>query len=237
MIYAGVLGILLLMLCVSAEGGEGRPFESGTYERVLKLADGRSLLYTLYVPKQLRDKRAPLVVALHYGGKNKDYYSREYLEKLVIPAYKDLGAVVVAPDCPADNWRAPESERAVLALLDHALKELPVDEKRVVVTGFSMGGIGTWFMAARHPERFCAAVALAARPADEPDGRVPFYVIHSKADELFPLAQTEQAVAKLQSRGGKVEFKVVDGITHFETSRFAAPLSGSVAWLNGIWTK
>ncbi len=41
--------------------------------------------------------------------------------------------------------------------LEHAKKNYPVDDNRLVVRGFSMGGAGCWQFAAHYPSVFCAA--------------------------------------------------------------------------------
>ncbi|MEW6735505.1 MAG: dienelactone hydrolase family protein [Acidobacteriota bacterium] len=236
--YITVASLLLLSICTSLNGNNAIPKEklsAGLHEKELKLADGQILRYCVYIPKTLSDEKVPLVLALHYGGKVTPYYSREYLEKLVIPAFEQLNAIIIAPDCPGSSWRDSQSEQAVLTLLDKSINELPINQARVVVTGYSMGGIGSWFIASRHPKRFCAAIPVSARPVDEPDGSVPFYVIHSPQDELFDLKLTEQAVNKLKEKGGQVELQVVAGISHYETKRFVPALSKTVDWLNKLW--
>jgi dipeptidyl aminopeptidase/acylaminoacyl peptidase len=112
----------------------------------------------------------------------------------------------------------------------------PVDPERVVVTGFSMGGIGAWYLAGRHPDRFCAAVPVAAHPAGEPDGSVPFYVLHSRQDRVLDLEPTERAVAALRKRGGHVELVILDGLGHYQTGRYVEPLRGAVDWLRRLWS-
>lgn len=209
----------------------------GTYEKQMVLKDGSILRYTLVLPNVSSKKNFPLILGLHYGGEVVPYYSREYLEKIVIPAFKSLDTIIVAPDCPGADWRDPKSEQAVLELLEKISKDFPVDSSRVVVTGYSRGGIGTWFMAAKHPKLFSAAIPISAIPKDEPGVSVPFYIIHSLKDEIFELKPTQEAVKKLQSKGGKVELQILDDITHFETVRFADSLSKSIEWLNKLWAK
>ena len=73
-----------------------------------------------------------------------------------------------------------------MALLQKVLAEYTIDRKRVLVTGFSLGGRGTWFMASHHPDLFTAAIPMAASTGDEPLERLatmPTYIIHSRADE------------------------------------------------------
>ena len=50
----------------------------------------------------------------------------------------------------------------MIALIEHICNTLPVDRDRVYLTGFSMGGFGTWQTACQYPDRFAAIVPLAA---------------------------------------------------------------------------
>jgi predicted peptidase len=60
------------------------------------------------------------------------------------------------------DWNTIEDE--VLSMLDRVLAEDRGDPKRVYLTGLSLGGVGTWNLAAKHPERF-AAIAPIGSPA------------------------------------------------------------------------
>lgn len=138
--------------------------DQGIHEMVLKLKDGYFLSYTVSVPFFKPGKPVPLVLALHYGGEVTPYYGRTFLEMLVDPAFKKLGAIIIAPDCPGESWTDTKSEAVVLELLDFLKNSWPVDTNRIIVTGFSMGGTGSWFLAERHPDIFSAAIPVAAYP-------------------------------------------------------------------------
>src|SRR5207247_11436881 len=59
------------------------------------------------------------------------------------------------------NWRAegPDAVRS-LAMLDYVQKTYKIDAKRIYLTGLSMGGFGTWSLAAKYPERWAAIVPI-----------------------------------------------------------------------------
>ena len=164
------------------------------------------------------------------------YYGESFLRILVLPAFKNSGALLVAPDCPGRGWSEGPSERAVLALLDHAVSRWSVDPDRIAVTGFSMGGIGTWFLAEKHPGRFAAAIPVAGRPTGVAEMRVPVYAIHGKRDEVIDWRPTARAVEQLRSRGRTAEIDLVDGPTHYQTARFTRPLARAARWLAEMWT-
>lgn len=213
-----------------------KAFPSDVQERVLQPGDRR---YTVAIPRGYTANQAvPLVLALHFGGVVTPFYGKLILTGLVEPALRELRAIIVAPDCTASDWTHPRSEADVLALLDHIQDTYAIDPKRTLITGYSKGGIGTWYLAAHHQERFAAALILAGLPqADVVDvqWKIPLYVIHSRQDEVIPLDPTETAVKQLWAKGVSVELVVLDGITHYENNRFVEPLRAAVPWIEKVW--
>jgi predicted peptidase len=217
------------------------PKKPGIYEEMLTLKSGTLLRYTLSIPREFSPEQAmPLVMAFHYGGTVTPWYSKGYLDILVEPALRKLNAIIVAPDCPGKGWNNPSSEAAVLELLEHIKANYSVDEERMLVTGFSMGGIGTWHMVARHPQLFSAAIPMSGTVGLETVNRIqdtPFYVIHSKQDEFFPYKQVEEMVQILKDKGAAVQLQLVDRIRHYNTAGFAEYLREAVPWIKSIWEK
>ncbi|MBT6273480.1 MAG: prolyl oligopeptidase family serine peptidase [Chromatiales bacterium] len=181
---------------------------------------------------------APLVISLHYGGPVSPYYGRGLLESVVEPALRDLGAVMIAPDCPEPTWTSAPCEATVTDVMTHVQANYSIDPKRILLTGYSKGGIGTWALAARYPERFTAAIVIAGRPPKDLDAgtwQLPMHVVHSHQDELLSIAPVTDAVAQLKAAGAPVEMTLLEGITHFETDRFTPPLRSLLPWLKGVW--
>ena len=209
------------------------------HELTLERPGGRILRFTVALPDDYEsDPPRPLVLALHYGGRVTPFYGKDFLIRLVEPGLEKLGAVLVAPDCPGRGWANPQSEAEVMVLLDHILENYAIDRDRIVVTGFSMGGAGTWYMAARHPEIFSAAIVVAGSP---PKGTVemldktPLYVIHSRDDEVVPIGPANEAVKTLEARGVPAKLLVVRGVPHFQVPEYARHLRRAVKWLEEQW--
>jgi poly(3-hydroxybutyrate) depolymerase len=218
------------------------PTTPGIHERTIPGPDGQPLRFTLAVPAGYEGTRAvPLVMALHYGGNSfPPFYGRGVLELLVQPALEPLGAIIVAPDAADPGWFDEDDEARVLHLLDHVLASFAIDRKRVLCTGYSMGGAGTWYLVGRHPARFTAAIPIAGRPPSgegAPAGpwKVPLHAIHSRRDELIPLAATEAHIATLRAQGADVQLLIVEDLTHFQTERFVDPLRQLLPWLAQVW--
>ena len=158
------------------------------------------------------------------------------MKALIKPALEGLGAIIVAPDSSGGGWDTPENDRAVNLLLDQVLQSYAIDKKKMVVTGFSMGGRGAWSWAAKYPDRFSAAVPVAGRPPESLEGwRVPVMAIHSVHDTVVPIGPTQDAIATLKSAGARAEIVVLSGPGHHETYKFVDGLRQAVPWLQQIW--
>jgi len=208
-------------------------------QQILAFGPGLRLRCTLALPEP-RHGHAPLVLALHYGWEGTEppaFYGGGLLARLVGPALAPLGALIAAPDCPGRDWAAPESEAALLALQDHLQAAYGLDVQRTLLTGYSLGGMGVWHLASRHPARFAAAVVMAGWPLPGAVERVqlPLYLLHSRDDEVVPIGPTAEAAAALRARGRPVEFVALEGITHYEVDRFGGPLQEAAAWVQEVW--
>ncbi len=100
-----------------------------------------------------------------------------------------------------------------------------------------MGGIGTWYIAARNQNEFAGVLPISARPPEavNVNWSIPIYVIHSKQDEVFRIEDTVKAVESLRKRKVSVEFKIVEGVTHYDTYGFIEPLRETIPWIRRVW--
>ena len=213
------------------------------------LVGTRFVTYGVLVPKTPPPVAGyPLIVGLHFGTPEgpglSPYFGLGYLGQLVLPALQDLNAVIVAPDAPEDTWAHPGSEEAVLAVIADVKKRQTIDDRRTLITGFSMGGRGAWFFAQTHPEAFRAAIPMAAAPRAEREGeaaiapvKMPVYAIHSRADRTVPLDRVERGVKALQDQGGNVTLVLIDDIAHNMIPGFIEPLAGAVPWVKQVWSR
>ncbi len=231
-----ILIFLPLLACAMPCRAENLIPGPGRHRMSLTLESGQTVRYSLSVPELEKGSAVPLVLALHYGGEVTPWFSMPYLEMLPEPAFERLGAIIIAPDCPGRGWGDPASEQAALALVRHALHNWPADPQRVVVTGFSMGGMGTWHLAARHPEIFSAALPVAGGPSGGPPVTIPLYAIHSRQDQVIDLGPAKKAVQEMKKRGVTARLVVLeDGPTHYSTAAFAPALRRGVKWVQQLW--
>ena len=180
----------------------------------------------------------PLILALHPGGAQGAYYGSQNMRRIFEPALRGLNAVIVAPDAPTRRWTSDVSDRAVMALLEQVLATYTIDRARILVTGFSLGGRGTWFFATRHPDFFTGAIPIAGRPGDDPLdalGDMPVHIIHSRADDVVPFGPAEDAWRQLTEAGRTVAFTVLDGVGHFSMGAYVDALRTAGEWMLDEW--
>jgi predicted peptidase len=230
---------LLVLICgtgiAAAQQAVTRP---GTHELTLPGSERR---YTLVIPRGYSgDEPVPLIMSLHFGGPVTPYIGRSLLEQLIEPALDELGAIIVAPDSAANGWANPTAERHVVELLEYIEANYNVDKARTLLTGYSMGGMGTWYLAPRRPDLFEAAIPMAGRPEAGSTGidwQTPTYVINSRADELIPFERARSAVESLQARGAPIELVAIDGVTHFQIPRYRRYLRAAIPWIEDVWSR
>jgi predicted peptidase len=212
---------------------------SGFHSLTLLRPDQPEIHYSILIPRGYSpSKPVPLVLALHFAvpGGNAAGAGRDLVQILVAPALGELSAIIVAPDSVRGDWSSPENETAVNALLDRVESGYAIDPKKIVVTGYSMGGAGAWHFGEKFPSRFSAVIPVAGRPPASSAGwHLPVLAIHSRDDQVVPFAPTEARITELQKSGVNAKLIALTGITHFETYRFRDALRQAIPWLKEVW--
>lgn len=222
---------------MAAEGPP--PLGPGLHNLSMLRPGAAALGYTLFVPPTYSTSTpVPLILALHFGvgGGSSAGAGRDVLNALVGPALAELGAIIIAPDSVRGNWSTAENEMAVSELVDMIVNRYAIDKKRIAVTGYSMGGAGTWHFAEKYPDRFSAAIPLAGTPPASATGwKLPVLAIHSRDDKVVPFGPTEARIAELQKAGVNARLIALSGISHYETNRFQGALKQAIPWLREVW--
>jgi predicted peptidase len=188
-----------------------------------RVAEGAHMKYQLFLPHHYEDPRSadklyPLILFLHGAGRRGDDFRQldNYGPVWFAEGRPDFPYMVVTPQCPADSRWHLEYD-TVTGLLDSVNADFRVDRERVYVGGFSMGGSGTWYFAARAPERFAAAFPMSG--STDPDKaielkNVPIWAFHSEDDDLVPVTRTKDMVQALTDIGGNVRTTYYSGLKH-----------------------
>ena len=240
MVKSGRMGMILVPALLVLFATPAQPAAAIVHRRTLVVPEVGTITYGISVPDDYDPSQArPLVLSLH-PGEFAPYYGARFMVAIVSPGLTNLRAIIVAPDCPSRAWSDPVAERAVMALLQSVLAEYTIDRRRILVTGYSMGGRGTWFMESRHADLFTGAIVMAGSPRDEPLdrlGAIPTYVIHSRADERVPFEPAERTTRELEKLGRVVRFEALEGLAHYDMGGFVESLKRAERWIAQAWEK
>ncbi len=114
---------------------------------------------------------------------------------------------VIAPQCPSNRTWCDED---VLAALDGLVEEIAatdgMDPDRIHLSGFSMGGIGAFCLALRHPARFASLSSVCGRCLT-PDAltslaALPAWIAYAEDDEITELAFGSKIAAQILAKYG-----------------------------------
>ena len=173
--------------------------------------------YLIYLPKNYDERESwPLLLFLHGAGERGDDLERVKIHgppKLIAQG-QEFPFIVVSPQCPSERrWEAVE----LATLLDEICEKHKVDQDRIYVTGLSMGGFGTWALAAYQSDRFAAIVPICGggeRYWARAIAPIPTWVFHGAKDEAVPLERSEQMVEALKRAGAEPKFTVYPDADH-----------------------
>jgi phospholipase/carboxylesterase len=182
------------------------------------------LLYTAHVPPG--DGPHPTLIALHgWGASAHDLLG-------LAPHLHGGRALVLCPQgpfgfeigpgvngygwFPLSSGRPPDAaafacgQGALAAFLAEAQDHYPVDRRKLVLLGFSQGGVMAYDAALRAPERFAGLVALSSWlpfallgsvPRLPAHAQLPAFVSHGTEDPMIPLAMGRESRDRLIDLG------------------------------------
>lgn len=218
---AGLIGAMALILAGCQSLPQTLYARSGDVPGSVVLEDGTVMRHLAYIPKTLQaGHRAPVIVFLHGSGEaGTDVYKLlangpwDYANR-----HDDFPFIILAPQMEVDaDWDTERLE----AWLDGALKTLPVDSRRIYLTGLSRGGQGTWDFAMAHPEHFAAVAPVSAYSSALDHGfspcaikGIPVWAFHGAEDDVVPLKDGQKVVDAARACGVEVDFTIYPGLGH-----------------------
>ncbi len=174
--------------------------------------------YLLYLPEgyDKEEKAWPLLLFLHGAGESGHDLNKVKIHgpPKLIEAGKSFPMIVVSPQSPRMGWDVP----TLNALLDEIVAMHKVDRDRIYVTGLSMGGFGTWGLAAAYPDKFAAIMPICGG-GDAHDAaklkHLAIWVFHGAKDNVVLPNRSESMVKALKDHGaGNVKFTLYPNAGH-----------------------
>jgi predicted peptidase len=221
--HSTLLPTLSLLLASAVFVGAAQPTPGKQVEQSLGTSDGASIPYLLYLPEAYSPSGEPVPMILFLHGRGESDGPLSLVTKWGPPrrlaAGESMNYLVVSPQCPRESfWSADDQQQRLTELLAHIQKEFNVDKDRIILTGLSMGGFGTWRLAADHPDVFAAAAPVCGR-GNPQDGaklvKLPIWAWHGVEDRVVPVERSVEMVEAIKAAGGtKVRFTSLEHIGH-----------------------
>ena len=226
-VLAVVNGVTLL-LSPSARSAE--PAAGKQVEQSFKSSDSAEVPYLLYLPENYKPGIAlPVMLFLHGRGESDGPLSvvAKWGPPLLVAEGEKLPYILLSPQCPKeDNWSSATQQSRLIELLDSVVDKFGGDKNRIYLTGLSMGGSGSWRMAADHPQRFAAVVPICGRGQTSDADKLkplPIWVFCGDQDGVFQ-ANEELVQAVEQAGSQSIRFTSLEHFGHNSWSAaYASP--------------
>jgi predicted esterase len=213
---------------------------TGFVDKVFRDKDGTELKYVVFVPLNYDSATpVPAIVYLHgSGARGTD--GRAHLEHGLAPAIRakklDFPFLVIFPQArPEEDWQAgtPGGKRA-LTILAQTEAKYCIDPDRIALTGVSMGGAGTWSLAAADPKRWSAIVSISHGGDTATAAKlvgIPCWCFHGAADRMIPPQQSREMVVAITKAGGRPLYQEFPGIGHNDCAERVYAMRDLYEWL------
>ena len=172
--------------------------------------------YSVRPPSDYNDsKQYPIFIFLHGGVTNDWFFTNFLTNNFHIP--QNDSYIIVRPSKLEMDW----NPKKVLDVLEDVKTQMSVDDDRVYLTGLSMGGRGTFIVAAELPDYFAAIMPLSPHhtpysylPLAEDVAHLPIWMSHGDSDNTSSYDLASQMAQELQDLGAEIEFHTVIGGEH-----------------------
>jgi len=195
---------------------------------IFRDAAGHQHAYSIRFPSDFERQRKtlscqrsrwPLLVWLHGAGGNTFFtQTKKSLQTQGLQFAADH-FIVVSPHC---RWTWKQSPgQWVLELVQSLRLASWVDESRIYLSGCSMGGMGTWQLAAEQPSLFAAVAPVAAHHhldarynIAQALQRVPILAVASLGDETCPIQEERILWQLLLERDATLQVEISHNLDH-----------------------
>jgi pimeloyl-ACP methyl ester carboxylesterase len=182
--------------------------------------------YITYLPPDYKPdavKKWPLIIFLHGGsarGTNTlDLYDYGPFDQIY--RGREFQFIIVAPQCPKHiRW---STENWFENFYKDLMAKYKIDANRIYLTGASLGGSGTWYLAIKYPEIFAAIAPMSGFTGhmeyiNKYIGRIcdlPVWAFHGELDNVVQFEETENLINKLKKINKQVKFTKGPEIGHW----------------------
>lgn len=196
--------------------------EHGFLNRLHKDSDGKEAKYVLFVPHDYKgDKPVPVILFLHGSGESGtdgEKQVKQGIGNAIKKQEKTFPFITIFPQSQKTTWSADSNDaKRALAILENVQKEYKVDPKRIYLSGLSMGGFGTWSLAAKYPDKWAAIVPICGGgdpKSAETIKNIPCWCFHGDADTAVKVERSREMIEALKKAGGEPKYTEYPKVGH-----------------------
>ena len=178
--------------------------------------------FVAYHP-EIMSENLPLIIQLHGAGERGSGYEELKLVDVhgfskMLQQGEEYPCIFIMPQCSPESFWAAEVPN-IYSFIQAVAKFFHADEKRIYLTGLSMGGFGTWYTALRYPQIFAAIAPICGGGmvwhADALD--MPVWAFHGTEDDVVYPSETINMIHKIRTEGinkNEVKITLLDNVGH-----------------------
>lgn len=206
--------------------------------------------YLEYLPQGYKSNsnKYPVVISLHgikekgsaSTDKNKILADLDKVDNVGLPKYvkngKQYPFILISPQLKSNygTWSAAY----VMQVVNHVKKQLRIDDRRIYLTGLSLGGFGVWTTAGEHPDVFAAIAPICAggnaisKAGQIASKNLPIWAFHGGNDKVVSHGVTTNMVNAINAKKPKPLAKstIFPGMGHTIWDK-AYQQTGLIDWL------
>lgn len=199
--------------------GKSLGIEAGTYEYTFTSSDGKQMKYYAYIPNNATEGM-PLILYLHGDGSvnNMKALKDGEMARFVPKVYgNDAPFIYIQPMTEVTSWEKDGRVKTVAELVQDVAKTYHCDTNKIILTGHSRGGNGSWAVANQYPNLFSCFVPISGRANIDPNNfkNLPTIAISSPdSSDSWNYGAQKKLVDQINAVGGDAKFISQSGTTH-----------------------
>lgn len=218
-----VLAVFMLAGCGAGAGhikqtnARARP-GTGFIHKDLQGHNGRK--YAVFLPYNYTpDRKWPAIMFLHgigEQGNNAQACLTVGLGPEIAKRADRFPFIAIFPQVNG-TWKSATDEKIAIDTLEQAKREFSIDPDRVILTGMSTGGYGTWRIGAKYRDRFAALVPMCGYSYREGVNQlttIPIWCWHFTGDWAVGSGNSKDMVNRINAAGGNAKLSLPGGMGH-----------------------
>jgi thiol-disulfide isomerase/thioredoxin/predicted esterase len=213
---------------------------TGFLDKIYREPDGSEVRYGVFIPRSYDgSKPFPAILFLHGAGSRGSDGARHMqhgLAKAIRHRKEDFPFIVIFPQArEGESWIAGSAGgKRAIAILNRLQTDYCIDANRISLSGLSMGGEGTWSLAAADPGRWAAMVPICHGSDPKSADRlkaVPCWCFHGDADKVIPIQRSREMIQAIRDAGGRPLYHEFSGVDHDSCADRAYAMPELFEWM------